>query len=82
MKQIPKETIEVMKQMLKDTIEVWMVVIIGLACDCIVVGAPFVFLYYVGFGDWQNVVCGLYFTFWVSLAVATEISRELSRYKE
>lgn len=71
-----------MKQMLKETIEVWMVVIIGLVFECITVGAPFLFLYYAGFGDWQNVVCGLYFTFWVSLAIATEISREISRYKE
>lgn len=52
-----------------------MVIIIGLIFDCIVVGALFLFLYYVGFGNWQFAVCGLWVTFWVSLAVATEISR-------
>lgn len=78
MKQMLKETI-IEEIVLKQTMQILMVIIIGLVFDCIVVGAPILFLYYVGFGNWQIAVCGLWLTFWVAFAVATEISRNKGR---
>ena len=54
-----------MKQMLI----LWIVIILALAFICTIAGVPFLFLHYVGFGDWQIVVCGLWLTFWLSLVI-------------
>ena len=62
-----------MKQILKDTIMTWIVVILILASAYAVVGVPCLFLVFAGIGGWQLIVCGLWFTFWVSLAVTVAI---------
>lgn len=62
-----------MKQLLKETIIVWIVIILILALTCVVVGVPSLIITYTGIGEWQFVVCILWFTFWLSLLVTVGV---------
>lgn len=53
-----------MKQILKDTIMTWIVVILILASAYAVVGVPCLFLVFAGMGVWQLIVCVLWYSFW------------------
>ena len=62
-----------MKQMLKETIKLWIVLIITFALICIIILVPSLIFTYAGIGNWQPIVCVLWLTFCLSLVIAIGI---------
>ena len=56
-----------MKQILKETIILWIVIILALVSICILIGVPLVFLPYIGIrGELQVLVSALWLICWLS----------------
>lgn len=62
-----------MKQLLKETIIVWIVIILILALTCVIVGVPSLIFTYARIGEWQLIVCILWLTFWLSFLVTVGV---------
>lgn len=58
-----------MKQLLKETIVVWITIILTLAFIFTIIAVPCLIFAHAGSGGWQLIVCTLWLTFWLSLAI-------------
>lgn len=69
---------------LKETIIVWISLILISASVVVLIGVPSLFLTYAGIGEWQVIVCGLWLLFWLSLVITVgiRIGRKQERDKE
>lgn len=59
-----------MKQVLKETVKLWVGIILILASISIIIAVvPYLFFTYAGIGNWQLIVCILWLLFWLSFVV-------------
>lgn len=72
-----------MKQILKETIIVWISLILILASVVSVLFVvPCLFFTCIGKGEWQFIVCVLWLLFWLSFVIAVVIRRERNKEGE
>lgn len=69
-------------EILKETIIGWIFLILVSVSICIVVGVPFLFLHFVGMGNWQIIVCILWILFWLSFVITVGMRRERNKESE
>ena len=67
---------------MKQTLIVWISLILISALVVVVIGVPFLFFHYVGFGDWQVIVSIIWLLFWLSLVITVNIRRERNKESE
>ena len=67
---------------LKETIIGWIFLILISISICITVGVPFLFLHFVGFGEWQIIVCILWLLFWLSFVITVGMRKERNKESE
>lgn len=59
-----------MKQLLKETIIVWLAIILVVAFIFTLVAVPCFIFAHAGSGVWQSIVSILWLTFWIALGIA------------
>lgn len=65
-----------MKQILKETIKVWISLILILTSAVVLIGVPFLLLTHTKMGEWQVIVSAIWLLFWPSLAIAVAMRKE------